>query len=121
VGILMTPGTTAITSSLSRADQGVASAPDDTVRELGTALGVALIGSVLRASSRSGVADAAASLPPAAADAVTGGIGGALAVSAAAGPSGKPILDAARSAFVDAWPTSMWMSVGLALVDLRDG
>ena len=64
VGLTMTPGTTAITGSLPVDEQGVASALNDTVRELGGAIGVALIGSVLSAAYSSSVADATAGLPP---------------------------------------------------------
>ena len=115
VGLTMTPGTTAITGSLPVDEQGVASALNDTVRELGGALGVALIGSVLSAAYRSSVADATAAMPPEVATVVEQGIGGAAAVSAQLGPQGVSVLDAARSAFVDGWVVSMWLSAGLAL------
>jgi hypothetical protein len=115
VGLLMTPGTTAITSSLPAEEQGVASALNDTVRELGGALGMALIGSVLSAAYTSGVSSSTAGLPPQAASAIEGGIGGAVAVSSRLGVAGGPILEAARSAFVDAWVVSMWLSAGVAL------
>ncbi|MDM4719684.1 hypothetical protein QTQ03_08865 [Micromonospora sp. WMMA1363] len=45
--LAMTPSTEAITSSLPSSRQGVASALNDVTREFGTALGVALLGSVL--------------------------------------------------------------------------
>ena len=111
VGLVMTPATTAITGSLPADGQGVASALNDTVRELGSALGVALIGSALSASYSAGVSDAAAALPPDAARAVEGGIGGAAAVAAEMGPGGAAIAAAADAAFLDAWSTSMWLSV----------
>jgi EmrB/QacA subfamily drug resistance transporter len=115
VGLTMTPGTTAITGSLPVGEQGVASALNDTVRELGGALGVALIGSVLSAAYSSSVADATAGLPPEAATAVREGIGGAVAVSSRMGPQGASVLEAARVAFVDGWAASMWISAGLAV------
>lgn len=115
IGLAMTPGTTAITGSLPVEEQGVASALNDTVRELGTAVGVALIGSVLSATYSSSVADATAGLPPEAAHTVEEGIGGAVAVTSQMGPQGEGLLDAARSAFVDGWTASMWLSTGLAL------
>ena len=42
-----TPATTAITASLPMGKQGVASAVNDTARELGSAFGIAILGSVL--------------------------------------------------------------------------
>lgn len=115
IGLTQTPGTAAITGSLPQDDQGVASALNDTVRELGGAVGVALIGSILSAGYRSGVSAATGDLPPEAARAVEGGIGGAVAVAGQLGDGGAPLLDVARDAFVDGWVQSMWISVGLAL------
>ena len=46
VGLLMSPSTAAITESLPAEKQGVASALNDTVRELGGAIGIALLGSL---------------------------------------------------------------------------
>ena len=70
MGLAGTPATTAITSSLCSfmAKQGVASAVDDTARELGSAFGIAILGSVLNQSYRAGMTDAARGLPPLLAD-----------------------------------------------------
>jgi EmrB/QacA subfamily drug resistance transporter len=51
MGLTQTPSTAAITSALPRERQGVASALNDVTREFGTALGVALLGTVLTAGS----------------------------------------------------------------------
>jgi EmrB/QacA subfamily drug resistance transporter len=116
VGLTQTPATSAITGSLPPEDQGVASALNDTVREFGGALGVALIGSVLSAGYRSGVADLTAGLPGPAAEAVESGIGGAVAAAAQVGPAADPALAQARQAFVDGFGQSMWVAAGLAVV-----
>jgi MFS family permease len=115
IGSVMTPGTAAITGSLPVEEQGVASALNDTTREVGTTIGVALIGSILSSGYSSAVSDAADRLPAEAADAVREGIGGAVAVAGRMGPAGEGVLHAARVAFVDGWTGSMWISVGLAL------
>jgi hypothetical protein len=47
MGLAMTPATTAITSALPRSQQGVASAMNDLSREVGGALGIAVLGSIL--------------------------------------------------------------------------
>lgn len=101
VGLTMSPSTAAITSSLPDEKQGVAASLNDTVRELGAAVGIALIGSVLNAAYRTNVEAAAAGLPTEAADAVEEGIGGALVVAGQLGPDGVALVDAARGAFVD--------------------
>src|SRR4051812_31306158 len=59
------PATTAIVASLPREKQGVASAVNDVSRELGGALGIAVLGSVFNAAYRSSMAEPTAGLPPA--------------------------------------------------------
>lgn len=54
-GLAMTPSPEAITSSLPREKQGVASALNDVTREFGTALGVMLLGALLSAGYRSSI------------------------------------------------------------------
>jgi len=52
MGLAMTPATTAITDALPVAQQGVGSAMNDLARELGGALGIAVLGSVLQSTYR---------------------------------------------------------------------
>ena len=52
IGLSTSLATTAITEGLPRAQQGVASALNDTIREVGTALGVAICGSILNSAYR---------------------------------------------------------------------
>ncbi|MBB3674388.1 MFS transporter [Modestobacter versicolor] len=112
MGLSMTPSTEAITSALPRERQGVASALNDVTRELGTALGVALLGAVLSAGYRSSVesrlADAV-DLPDGAAEAARAGVANALAVG---GESGAAVR-AAQEAFVDGWQQAMWAGVAV--------
>jgi len=115
MAVIMTPATTAITGSLSRGQQGVASALNDTSREIGTALGIALIGSIFNAQYRSGIGDVAAGLDPSQAKLVKGSIAGAAQVAESLGREGAPIITAAQHALVDAWAGSMWMGAAIAL------
>jgi hypothetical protein len=57
------PATNSIVASLPQGKQGVASAVNDLSRELGGVLGIAILGSVLNAGYRSGLADAARGMP----------------------------------------------------------
>jgi EmrB/QacA subfamily drug resistance transporter len=57
IGLAMTPATTAIVASLPPAKQGVASAVNDTAREVGGALGIAVLGSAFNTAYRSGITD----------------------------------------------------------------
>lgn len=115
MGLSMSPGTTAITASLPEEKQGVASALNDTVREFGGAIGIALIGSILSAGYASGVESATAGLPAEAAAIVKDGIGGAYALAPSLGAQGPAVLESARTAFVDGWKLSMWISAALAI------
>jgi EmrB/QacA subfamily drug resistance transporter len=114
IGLLMSPSTTAITESLPEEHQGVASALNDTVREFGGAVGIALLGSVLNAGYRSAVSTSTGDLPPELAHQVEDGIGSAYASAPALGSDAPSILDAARHALVDGWQLSMWVGVALA-------
>jgi hypothetical protein len=101
VGLSMSPSTTAITASLAEEKQGVASALNDTVREMRGAIGIALLGSVLNASYPSHVSAAADRLPPEPAEPAKEGVGGALAAASGMGGGGAGIVGPARSAFTD--------------------
>jgi EmrB/QacA subfamily drug resistance transporter len=116
MGLAQTPATTAITASLPVEEQGVASALNDTVREFGGALGIALVGSILSAGYRSGLGSAPDVLPPEAAEAVRSGIGGASYVAQQAGSAGEQIMAVARGAFVDGLSQSLWVAAGITLL-----
>jgi hypothetical protein len=116
VGLAMSPSTAAITASLPEEKQGVASALNDTVREMGGAVGIALIGSVLNSAYRR------TSNPPPppscrlrSPNPSTSGIGGALAVAGQMGADGKALVDASRQAFVDGMVPALLLAAGLSL------
>ena len=114
IGLLMSPSTTAITESLPEEQQGVASALNDTVREFGGAVGIALLGSVLNAGYRSSVSGSTSELSPELAHRVEEGIGSAYAAAGELGAQGPQVLGAARQALVDGWQLSMWVGVAMA-------
>lgn len=116
VGFSMSPDTEAITGSLPEERQGVASALNDTVREFGGALGVALIGSLLSAGYSGNIGNVTVDLPAGAASAVKEGIGGALTVAPTLGDRGPVVVEAARQAFVHGWQLAMWVAAGLLVV-----
>lgn len=67
-GLAMTPATTSVTEALPAAEQGVASAMNDLARELGGALGIAVLGSLLNATYRDHLAPYLNGLPAAVAE-----------------------------------------------------
>lgn len=105
MGLVMAPATESIMGSLPLGKAGVGSAVNDTTRQVGGALGVAVIGSVLSSVYGEKVADFlnGRALPADAVEAAKDGLGSALGVAArVGGPEGAAIAGHARSAFVDA-------------------
>jgi predicted MFS family arabinose efflux permease len=115
LGLSMTPATTVITESLPADKQGVASALNDTTRELGGAIGVALLGSVFSAGFRSSMTPALKDLPKELSEPASEGIGKAFGVAANAGDAAPRIIDAAKHALVDGWVKSMWAGAAFGL------
>ncbi len=98
----MTPLTTLIMSSVPLGKAGVGSAMNDTTRELGGALGVAVLGSLVTSQYGTSLAPAIGGLPAQARAIADSGLAGALKVAEQIGGSaGGSIADAARGAFVD--------------------
>src|SRR5215218_94568 len=102
------PATNAIVASLPRGKQGVASAVNDLSRELGGVLGIAVLGSVLNAGYRSGLADAARGVPGEALARAQESLASALGVAKQlGGAEGERLADAAREAFVGGLSASL--------------
>lgn len=116
MGLAMVPSTEAITLSLPREKQGVASALNDVTREFGTALGIAVLGAILTAGYRDAIDERLGGVPAETAGPVRDGIATAVEASGDAGPHGNLLLDAARESYVDGWQQSMWVGVGIMVV-----
>ena len=82
LAVTMPTATHAIVSSLPSHKAGVGSALNDMTRETGGAIGIALLGSLLSVGYRQGISERLGDLPPAAAEAASDSIGGALGVGA---------------------------------------
>jgi MFS family permease len=115
-GLAMTPSTEAITSSLPREQQGVASALNDLSRELGAALGIALLGGVLVAGYQSAITGRLSGVPEELAATAREGIANATAISQRAGAHAEQILAAANDAFIAGWQQAMWVGVAVMIV-----
>jgi EmrB/QacA subfamily drug resistance transporter len=110
LALTMAPATESIMGSLPLAKAGVGSAVNDTTRQVGGALGVAVLGSVYTSLYGSHVVDALANqnVPADAMAQVKDSIGGAAQVAATVGGStGAAIVEAARSAFMDGYQTAV--------------
>jgi EmrB/QacA subfamily drug resistance transporter len=103
-GFIIGPATASVMGSLVRERAGVGSAINSTSLQVGGALGVAVVGSVLASRYQGQMTRTLAghAVPPAAAHAILGSIGGALSVAQVAGGEvGALLAGAARRAFVD--------------------
>lgn len=116
MGTAMAPATDSIMGSLPLAKSGVGSAMNDTTRQIGGALGVAILGSVLASSYASAMAPVVANLPAEAATVAGDSVGGAAAVASQIGAAGAPLLEAASSAFIGGMEIAVWVAAGVALL-----
>jgi EmrB/QacA subfamily drug resistance transporter len=113
MGITAAPATGEIMSSVPLSKAGVGSAVNDTTRELGGALGIALLGSVANSAYRSNVDFDGLGLPAEAAEAAGESIGAASALAADL-PDGGPLTAQAASAFTDAFTLANGVAVAIA-------
>jgi EmrB/QacA subfamily drug resistance transporter len=113
---VMPPATESIMASLPREKAGVGSAVANTVRQVGGALGVAVLGSVLSAVYRDGIAGAVAGLPGPARTAAEESVAGSYGVAGKLGPAGAELVAAADRTFVHAMHYAAWGSAITALV-----
>ncbi|MFI6658674.1 MFS transporter [Streptomyces sp. NPDC050523] len=113
MGLSMTPSTEAITGSLPIERQGVASALNDVTREFGTALGVALLGSLLSAGYRGAIDGRLDGIPRHTADTARDGVANAIEAAPGAGSHARQLVRAAQQSFVDGWQQAMWAGVAV--------
>ena len=115
-GLLMPPATTALIGSLPASKAGVGSAVNDTTRELGGAVGIAIVGALVSAGYRIGVGDSLNGLDPAVAELGRDSIGAMLAATANLEPDlAQPAIDIALLAFTDGIRLGMSAAAGLLL------
>lgn len=107
MGLAMTPATAAITDALPAAKQGVGSAMNDLSRELGGALGIAVLGSLLQSTYRAHLH--LTGLPAPVADHARS----SLAMATMLGPD---VARQARNAYVDGMHTAFLCGAGVIVV-----
>jgi EmrB/QacA subfamily drug resistance transporter len=118
-GMAMPAATDLIMSTLPPARAGVGSAVNDTVREIGGALGVAVIGSVAASGYTSNLQsqlDRIGGIPASVRGSLTDNVGAALEASRRLSANGAQVASAARDAFLTSMSSSLWVGVGLAAV-----
>ena len=116
MGCTTAPATNAIISSVPLAKSGVGSAVNDTTREVGGALGIAVIGSLVASAFRSSMADKVTGLPVELAGQARDSVGGAFGAGKALGSAGTQLATEAKLAFTDAMGTALTVAAVVALV-----
>ena len=131
MGLVMAPATDSVMGSLPLAKAGVGSAVNDTTRQVGGALGVAIIGSVVSSVYGSKIGDffVGTSAPAPAVDAAKNSLGGAFGVARQLAKTSAPnaqqlsagLIDTANQAFVEAfrWGTrvgAVALAIGVVIV-----
>jgi EmrB/QacA subfamily drug resistance transporter len=101
MALTMTPLTTLIMSAVPLGKAGVGSAMNDTTRELGGALGVAVLGSLLTSAYTGSIGDAVSNLSGPQRAAAESGLVGAFGVARQLGADGGALIEAAKQAFID--------------------
>jgi hypothetical protein len=117
LGLATGPATESIMGALPEARAGVGSAVNDTTRELGGTLGVAVVGSVFASVYGSTIADglAAAGAPEQAVSVARESLAGALAVAQELpGSLAAEVVSAAQTSFVDGLAAGSLVAAGVA-------
>ena len=118
MGLVMAPASTAIMTTVPAHQAGAGSAINDTIREVGGALGVAIVGSLSAAvyRSRLGSVLTTAHVPSQVAHAATSSVAAAdLTGARLGGQHGGELIAAAHSAFVTSMSVGMRVAAAVAL------
>ncbi len=118
-GLLMPTAADAVLGAVPRRDAGVGSATYVVSIQVGGALGVAVIGSMLSTRYGSRLTDVLAphQIPPGVLDTITGSLGGALRVATGVGgPTGSALADAPRTAFMSGTHTALGAAAIVAAI-----
>ena len=119
LGTVMAPATDSIMGALPLAHAGVGSAVNDTTRQVGGALGVAVLGSLLSSAYRAAMdgAGVVRALPGPVAAAARDSVAKAGAVALQlGGQPGQAVLAAARQAFIDAMDRTVLVAAAVAVL-----
>ncbi len=115
MGITVAPATGAIMASVPLNKAGVGSAVNDTTRELGGALGIAVLGSIATSLYRSSIN--VDGVPADVAGVISESVGAAVFTGRSmGGEQGAAIVANAGSAFTDAFTSTMLVAAGIAFV-----
>lgn len=107
MSLTMTPSTNMMMSAIPRNRAGMGSAMNDTTRELGGCIGVAVLGSVLSSGYESNISPMLKTAPQQVQEIAGNSLAGAIHLSKEFGDQGKLLADAAMQSWMDALGTAM--------------
>jgi DHA2 family integral membrane protein (MFS transporter) len=113
---IMTPTSVVIMQALPREKAGSASALSNVFRQVGGALGIAVLGSVLSSAYRNGIEDKLTLLPAGLRHTAGESIEATLGVAAKLGPRGDALITPANDAFLHAMHVTALCGASIALV-----
>ncbi|MGW9492915.1 MFS transporter [Streptomyces prasinus] len=113
---IMTPVSVVIMQTLPREKAGSASALSNTFRQVGGALGIAILGSVLSTAYRTHIEDELVLLPPGLRHAAGESIEATLGAAARLGPRGDALVGPANDAFLHAMHVTASWGAGVAVL-----
>ncbi|MGW4518822.1 MFS transporter [Streptomyces sp. NPDC004393] len=113
---VMPPATVMIMSTLPREKAGSGSAVNNTFRQVGGAMGVAVLGSLVSTTYRNGINSHLGTLPPADRHAAGESVQATLAIAQKLGPAGKALVQPANDAFIHAMHVAAIGSAAVALL-----
>src|SRR5690606_601574 len=103
-------------SAVPRNRAGMGSAMNDTTRELGGALGVAVLGSVLGTAYSDKIVSAVTQLPAEMQAIAENSLAGALVIAEKLGPVGAPLVSAAKEAWMHGLSNAMLIAACIVAV-----
>ena len=116
MALVMPPATVTIMSSLPREKAGSGSAVNNTFRQVGGSLGVAILGALLSTSYRSGIHDQLSVLPASLRAPAGESIEGTLGIVGQVGGRAAALVEPAKDAFVHAMHITALASCGVAVL-----
>lgn len=116
MALTMTPATTMMMSAVPTNRAGMGSAMNDTTRELGGSLGIAVLGSLMSAAYTRNVLENLSSFPDQIKSIAETSLAGALYAADQVGPLGETLISAAKTAWMDGLAESMYIAAGIVAV-----
>ncbi|WP_055591283.1 MFS transporter [Peterkaempfera griseoplana] len=113
---VMPPVTVTIMSALPREKAGSGSAINNTFRQVGGSLGVAVLGAMLSTAYRDGISDHLTALPPGLRSTAGESVEATLGIAQRLGPRGAALVDPAKESFVHAMHIVAASSAGVVVL-----